>query len=217
MTNTQTVATHKIIAFVVFICAALMASLFIYHSSQKSAQPLSPEIGMIFPVPKDIKSFELVTMNNQKFTQKNFHDHWTLLFFGFTHCSSVCPTTLGIMERVYSQLHDKHPNLSVVLVSVDPDRDTPESLAKYLQTYNSEFIGVTGKIQDIRKLQSQLGIYSARDTSSSSSDYQIQHTSSIMLINPQGKWTGLFKYGLKPDDLAKGIVTGMTSGHDLHA
>lgn len=216
MTNTQTIATHKIIFFVVFVCAALMASLFIYHSTHKnkSTQPLAPEIGMIFPVPKDIKSFELVTMHGQKFTEKDFYQHWTLLFFGFTHCSSVCPNTLGIMDKVYAQLHDQYPDLRVVLVSVDPERDTPASLEKYIQTYNPEFTGVTGKIQDIRKLQSQLGIYSARDSATSSADYQIQHTSSIMLINPQGKWVGLFKYGLKPDELAKGLVTGI--GHAAH-
>jgi len=212
MTNTQTVATHKIVFFVVFICASLMASLFIYHSSQKPARAsLSPDVGLMFPVPRDIKSFELVTGNNQKFTEKDFYNHWTLLFFGFTHCANICPTTLGVMDRVYTQLHDKYPDLRVVLVSVDPERDTPETLAKYTQGFNPAFTGVTGKIQDIRKLQSQLGIYSAREELTSADNYQIQHTSSIMLINPQGKWAGLFQYGLNPDMLAKGVENSIKS------
>jgi protein SCO1/2 len=206
MQNTQTISTNKIIVFIVFICAALMTSLFVYHLRHKPApqQALSPEIGIMFSNPRDIKSFELIRADNQKFTQKDFYNHWTLLFFGFTHCSSVCPATLDVMKRVYEKLHAKYPDLQVILVSVDPDRDTPEALAKYTHSYNSDFIGVTGKIQELRKLQSQLGIFSARDNSTGN-DYQVQHTSSIMLINPQGKWAGLFKFGLNPEQLAKGF------------
>jgi len=206
MQNTPTVSTNKIIVFIVFICAAIMTSLFVFHWRKSPAQPvLPPEIGMAFTVPRDIKSFTLVSTNNRSFSQKNFYGHWTLLFFGFTHCSSICPTTLDIMNHAYNKLLNRHLNLQVVLVSIDPERDTLESLAKYTQSYNPNFIGVTGKIQELRKLQSQLGIFSGRDTTATNENYQIQHTSSIMLINPQGKWVGLFNYGLKPDQLAKAI------------
>lgn len=211
MTNhQQTISNSKIIVFVVFVCAALMTSLFVYHAAQKPVKAvLSPDVGTLFPAPRDIKSFELMTGNNQPFTEKDFYRHWTLLFFGFTHCSNVCPTTLDLMNRAYSALHDKYPDLRVVLVSVDPERDTPESLMKYTRSYNPEFIGVTGKIQEIRKLQSQLGIYAARDPGTNGDNYQIQHTSSILLINPQGKWAGLFKFGLKPDELVNGVTTSI--------
>lgn len=208
MTNTHIVSTNKIIFFVVFICAAIMASLFVYHSSQKVKQPLPPEVGMIFPAPRDIKPFKLVA-NDQPFTEKNLYKHWTLMFFGFTHCAKVCPTTLDLMNRVYVQLNNKYPDLQVVLVSVDPERDTQSTLTQYTQSYNPSFIGATGEIQELRKLQSQLGIFAARDKSTSPTDYQIQHTSSILLINPQGKWAGMYKYGLKPDELIKGLEAGI--------
>lgn len=210
MTNTPTVAIHKIIFSVVFVCAAIMASLFIYHSRAKQLEPaLSPDIGLIFSAPRDIKPFKLETANRHAFSEKDFYQHWTLLFFGFTHCAKVCPTTLDMMNRAYAELHPLYPNLQVALVSVDPERDTPESLAEYTKTYNSEFIGITGKIQELRKLQSQLGIYAARDNDTPAANYQIQHTSSILLINPQGKWAGLFKYGLKPDDFVAGVKAGI--------
>src|SRR5258707_1091290 len=135
MQNKPVVATHKIIVFVVFICAALVTSLFVYHASQKTVLPLlSSDIGVVFPLPRDIKSFKLETAENKEFTEKDFYKHWTLLFFGFTHCASVCPTTLDVMNRTYSQLHAQYPDLRVVLVSVDPERDTPESLLKYTQS-----------------------------------------------------------------------------------
>ncbi|MBX3708312.1 MAG: SCO family protein [Gammaproteobacteria bacterium] len=217
MSNTQPISTHKLIIFIVFICAAIMTSLFIYHANHKPNQPiLAPDIGLLFPAPREIKSFELMAENGQKFTEKNLYHHWTLLFFGFTHCSNVCPTTLDMIKRVYSNLYNQYPNLQVVLVSVDPERDTPESLAKYTQSYHPQFIGLTGKIQELRKLQSQLGIFSARDTSTSD-NYQVQHTSSIMLVNPQGKWAGIFKYGLKPDEFAKGIEASIRSYSALHS
>lgn len=208
--NQPVISNSKIILFVVFVCAALMTSLFIYHSSQKpAALKLDPELGMIFNAPRDIKSFELMAAENQTFTEKNLRDHWTLLFFGFTHCASVCPATFDVIKRVYPQLHEQYPNLQVVLISVDAERDTPESLASYTKAYHPDFMGVTGKIQEIRKLQSQLGVYAARETSNDDTNYQIQHTASIMLVNPKGQWMGLFKVGIKPDELLKAVQTSI--------
>lgn len=185
-------------------------AIYLPCEAKPAQQILSSEVGYIFPAPRDIKSFSLDATNNQPFTEKQLYGHWTLLFFGFTHCSNVCPTTLDVLNRVYTNLHTAYPNLQVALVSVDPDRDNIESLTTYVKNYNSDFIGVTGKIGDLRKLQSQLGIYAAQDPASGD-NYQVQHTSSILLINPQGKWAGLFKYGLKPEDLEKGIKTGIDS------
>lgn len=207
--NTPIVSINKIIFFVVFVSAALITSLFLFHLRQKpQVAALSTDIGMVFPVARDIKDFNLITANNQAFTQKNFYNHWTLLFFGFTHCASVCPTTLDTMSKAYVGLHALYPNLQVALVSLDPERDTPASLDNYTRAYQADFIGVTGKIQELRKLQSQLGVYSERD-SAANTNYQIQHTSSIMLVNPQGKWQGLFKFGLKPEQLAQAVTTSI--------
>lgn len=204
MTTKQTIASNnKIMLLVFFICAALMTSLFIFYITHKQTKPvLSSDDAFIFPIAREIKSFELNTADNKKFTRQDLLGHWTLMFFGFTHCAKVCPTTLDMMNRVYTQLRMKYPNLQVVLVSLDPDRDLPERMAGYLHSYNTEFIGLTGKIDEIRKLQSQLGIISMRDNSKGA-DYQLKHTSSIMLINPQAQWMGIFKYGMKPKQFAQ--------------
>lgn len=216
MQNNQTVAIHKIILFVVFISAAIMTSLFIFHlrhPAEKAA--ISPDEGLLFSVAREIKPFDLLSADQQKFSQQNFLHHWTLLFFGFTHCASICPTTLDLMSRAYGELHEKYPSLQVVLISLDPDRDTPEKLSKYTHSFHPDFIGVTGKIQDIRKLQSQLGIFSAREDSSS--NYQIQHTPSIMLINPEGKWAGVYKNGMNPKQLASAFESSMKFFSDVQS
>jgi protein SCO1/2 len=212
MTNPSIISTNKLIALIVFICAALMTSLFVYHSTQKTPKPiLSPDIGLIFSVPRDIKPFKLTTAKNEPFTERNLYHHWTLLFFGFTHCADFCPTTLTLMTRIYPKLHQNHPNLQFIFLSIDPERDTPDVLKQYTQSYHPDFMAVTGKIHELHKLQSQLGIVASRVPGTQSTHYQMQHTTSILLINPQGKWAGLFPYGLKPNELINGIETSIHS------
>ena len=204
MQNNPTISTNKIIFFVVFICAAIMTSLFVYRANHKmSSEPLANESRVVFPVARDIKNFELVSSDGNKFTQAAFQNHWTLLFFGFTHCSSICPTTLGMLSRAYDKLHVTYPNLQVVFISLDPERDDVKTLSTYTQKFNAAFISATGKQQDVRKLQSQLGVYSAATEGSD----QIQHTPSILLINPEGKWSGLLKQDMTPDQFAATFET----------
>ncbi|RDI42414.1 SCO family protein [Aquicella lusitana] len=206
----QTVSTQKIILFVVFISAALMTLLFVFHMGHKPQPTLAEGDGTLFPAPRDIKPFQLAT-DKQSFTQKDFLNHWTLLFFGFTHCSSVCPVTMTMLNQAYEKLQRTYPGVQVVLVSLDPDRDTPSSVMKYARSFNPNFIGVTGKIPELRKLQSQLGIFAARDASATENNYQLQHTSSILLINPQGKWAGIFKYGMPPEQFANAFDVSIKS------
>lgn len=211
MQNTQTISTNKLVAFLVFICAALFSSLFIFHLSNKPKIMLSPDYGTLFPSAREIKPFKLITSDNQPFTQKNLYGHWTLLFFGFTHCSSICPTTLALLNRSYNKLHDQYANLQVAFISLDPSRDTPDALQKYTQSFNPNFIGASGEIQELHKLQSQLGIFATRDTATPESDYQLQHTASILLIDPKGRWAGMFKFGLNPEQLAQAFTESMKS------
>lgn len=208
MQTQPVIATHKLIVLIVFICAALMSSFFIYRTQQKLTVPtLAADAGSLFPVARDIKAFKLVTGNGTEFTERDFQQHWTLLFFGFTHCASVCPSTFEVLKRVYPDLHAQFPQLQVVLISVDPERDSSEALKKYTQSYHPDFLGVSGKLQEIRKLQSQLGVYSSSE--STTGNYQIQHSPSILLINPKGQWAGLLRFGLKPEELTQAVKTAI--------
>lgn len=209
MQNTTTVSNNKIIVFVVFVFASIMTSLFIYRLSHPAIpKTLSDDAGTLFPAPRDLNEFSLQSTNNREFTQKDFVNHWTLLFFGFTHCASICPTTLDMLQRAYVQLKPQYQNLQVVLISLDPERDNLPALAKYTQGFNKDFIGTTGNIQSLRKLQSQFGVFAARDDSSANNNnYQLQHSASIMLVNPQGKWAGLFRYGLNPTQFSEAFQT----------
>lgn len=202
MTTSTPYSTNKIVALLVFICMAIMASVFVYYASHKQDADSAPQLvsaddGFIFPTARELKPFELMSTNGSAFTEKNLRGHWTLLFFGFTHCSSICPTTLSLLKNSYVKLHKTYPNLQVVFISLDPVRDTRAALSKYTKAYHPDFISVSGKIQELRKLQSQLGVYSSNDASAAN-NYQIQHTASIMLINPRGEWAGQYKNNVAP-------------------
>jgi protein SCO1/2 len=178
---------------------------------QKIAQ-INDGNSMTFPVGRDMKTVQLVTADGNDFTERSLVNHWTLLFFGFTHCSSVCPVTMDMMSKAYENLHSDIPNLQVVLVSLDPERDTKATLKQYTQSYHPDFIGVSGKIENVRKLQSQMGVFSAPDDSAKNNGpYQLQHTASIMLINPEGKWVGMFKFGMSPDAFSSAVKSSVTS------
>jgi protein SCO1/2 len=210
MKNTHTISNSKIIAFVVFVFAAIMTSLFVYRFSHPAvATTLSADAGSLFPAARDIKDFKLQQAEGQAFTQKNLLNHWTLLFFGFTHCASICPTTLDMLQRAYAELHTTYPDLQIVLVSLDPERDSPAELASYTHSFNADFIGVTGNLQELRKLQSQFGVFAARDNATGN-NYQLQHTASIMLINPKGQWAGLFRFGLNPQQFTQAFGAAVT-------
>lgn len=209
MQRKQILPIHTIIAFVVFISAALITSLFVYHLSHKNEIiEISQGNGTLFPVAKEIKQFDLITAQSQPFTQKTLLNHWTLLYFGFTHCPDMCPTTLSNISKIYPELQKQYPNLQVVLVTLAPDQDTLEVLGKYTQQFHADFIGVTGKQAEIRKLQSQLGVYSVRDDGDKE-NMRLKHTTSIFLINPHGQWVGMFKYGMAPAQLADAVRNGI--------
>lgn len=205
MPSQPTIPTQKIVFLCAFICTALMASVLVYHMRYKETTPIiSSDLGTIYSASRDIKEFKLIAGENHKFTTQQLYGHWTLLFFGFSHCAEVCPNTLQSIEKVYLKLKPKYPNLQVVMISLDPERDKPSQLMQYVQSFHGDFIGATGKVSELRKLQSQFGIYAARD-SSTGDDYQITHTTTINLINPKGKWAGLFHYGINPNTFAEAL------------
>ncbi len=140
------------------------------------------------PEPKSLQDFNLVGQNQTTFNLNNFKDKWTLLFFGYTFCPDVCPTTLAVLQKIYANLPPKLlANTQVVFVSVDPERDTPKQLAKYVTYFGKDFIGVTGEVAEINKLVLQTGAGYIKNPTPNADDknYQISHTSTIFLINPK--------------------------------
>lgn len=164
-----------------------------------SADELRINGAIVFESPRIIKEFSLVDHNNQEFNLSNLQGRWSLVFFGFTHCPDICPTTLAKLAQVVKQLDtDIAKQTQILMVSVDPARDTPEKLAEYVTYFNPDFTGVTGEFLDIMSLTRNVNV--AFQKVVLDEDYTIDHTGNLILINPKGHYHGFFK---PPFELAK--------------
>ena len=154
----------------------------------------------LLETPREIGEFALMDQNGDPFNQARIQGHWSLLFFGFTYCPDICPTTMTFLNQFVASLEDAEAeDTQVVMISVDPARDTPSQLASYVPFFNPDFIGVTGEFLDIHRFATALNT-PFRKVSGAGDDYQVDHSSNVVLINPRGHYHGFFK---APLDLAK--------------
>jgi protein SCO1/2 len=158
----------------------------------------------IFDTPRDPGAFTLLDHRGAPFTKESLEGDWTLLFFGFTHCPDICPTTMSFLAKLKKELETTEAaDTQVVMVTVDPARDTPEVLADYVPYFDATFTGVTG---DFIKILSFARSFNApfRKVTAPDGTYELDHSANVVLINPRGDYHGFFK---APLDLAKAKVT----------
>ena len=149
----------------------------------------------VIPSPRALKSFSLSDHNGKPFSNAELQGHWTFIFFGYTHCPDVCPTTLAILNRAAHLLEQDSPDHGprFVFVSVDPERDSQERLAGYVPYFNKSFLGVTGEQPALQELTGQLGVlYRKVENEPTAPAYLMDHSASIVLTNPQGGLHALF-------------------------
>lgn len=142
-----------------------------------------------------LPQFELIDHNNQPLTRASLEGKWSLIFFGYTHCPDICPTSLQTMSDMVAAIEDPDVlnAVQVYFVSVDPERDTPEILAAYVTYFNADFIGATAQPEKLTPLTQSLGIaHNIRNKTEGSTSYDVDHSSAIVLINPQAEYAGLF-------------------------
>lgn len=180
--------------FVGIISAA--AGISFWKVMQGPPRP-SDAILMTLPEPRVVADFALVDDEGQPFSLSNLKGHWSLLFFGFTHCPDVCPSALYDLSMIRKSLQQEHPekaeHLEILFVSVDPERDTPEKLKNYVEYFDPAFTGVTGPQAQLAPLTMQLGIaYRIEEHEQDSLVYNVDHSASILLINPEGRLYGVF-------------------------
>ena len=148
---------------------------------------------VVLTTPRIFSDFELIDHRGDVFNQERLRDVWTIVFFGFTHCPDICPTTLATLNDTYSKLKDhERERMQIVMISIDPERDTEEKLAEYVPYFNDEFIGVTGNKHLIRRLTAELSV-AYNQVPLDSGDYTVDHSTQLVLINPKGHYHGFFK------------------------
>ena len=158
--------------------------------------------GVVFDQPRIMSDFELLNQAGESFTQENLKGQWSVVFFGFTSCPHICPTTMMVLRDLKASLDpgvaDK---VNFMFITVDPARDTVEKIAEYLPNFDSEFIGLTGEFLTLKRLATELNTAFVKVVKDDIDNYDIDHSGNLVLINPEGHYHGFIK---TPIELGRG-------------
>lgn len=215
---------NKNIKLTLILCLLFVALVFVmtyFRITRNNAVTLSPEAlreagALVYDEPVTLEAFSLLDQRGQAFTQDNLLGQWSLIFFGFTSCPDICPLTLTELSQFYRQLQEATPGdkTQVIMVSVDPARDTTEKMAQYMSSFHEDFVGLNGPYEDVAALARQLFIahepppvaVAANDPHAghvmpAAEDYQIDHSGNILIINPEGRYHGFFDAAIQDREL----------------
>ena len=147
-------------------------------------------------------SFVLTNQNGEQVTDENFRGHLMLVFFGFTHCPDLCPTTLATLSQAIGQLKDDSKKVAPIFITVDPDRDTPAEMKTYLSHFNPAIIGLTGTQSQIDAVQEKYKTYALKVADKASpGGYSFDHSAYIYLLDDQGKFLTVFTVNSSTDTI----------------
>jgi len=162
-----------VIATAILIALVFAKPVSFHGTSYNEPYPTAPQV-------------ELIKSDGETFRLSDQKEKIVLLFFGYTSCPDICPTTLAEMKQVMDVLGDKSKSVQVVFVSVDPERDTPEKIQKYVEHFNPNFIGLSGSSAELENIWKKYGVFRERVESDSAFGYIINHTARTYLIDADG-------------------------------
>jgi protein SCO1/2 len=153
-----------------------------------------------------VPDFTLTDENGQPFSLSEQRGNVVLLFFGYTSCPDVCPTTLGTWRRIHQALGEDAQRVRFVFVTVDPERDTIERLGMHVNAFNPDFVGLTGPQSDLEAVYDIFGVVYEKDTSSGSAmGYLVNHTATTFVVDTEGRWRLRETFGTEVDDIVHDI------------
>jgi len=147
--------------------------------------------------------FTLTDQTGRQVTERDLLGHFVLLYFGYTYCPDVCPTELGSIAAALDELGDDALAVMPVMITIDPERDTPEVLAQYVPMFHERLIGLTGTAEQIKQVASAYRVFYQRVDDPNYGQYLMDHTSFIYLLDPTGKVVTMLRYGTPPDEIVK--------------
>lgn len=164
--------------------------------------------GLLWPNPPHVDTFALTNVDGRPLDTAYLAGKWTLLFFGFTHCPDVCPTTLATLKHVRELLIATGPfksTLQVLFVSVDPERDSPAVLKSYVGYFDPSFNAAIGTEAELKAVARELGIIYAKIPTADPALYNVDHTASVLLIGPAATLLGVFPPPHRADQIAQRV------------
>ena len=151
--------------------------------------------------PMDLPDFELMSDESQPYQFSETAGEITLVYFGYTFCPDVCPLTMADVKQALAEL-ETEDEINVLFISVDPERDTPEILSRYLDAFGSEFVGLTDTMERTQPVLQAFGAYAEKaEVENSSADYLMNHTARLYLVDTEGDLLLTYPFGFEPEDL----------------
>lgn len=163
----------------------------------------SPELhGSVVEPPRQMGDFTLTAHNGEQVSLSDFQGQVVLLYYGYTFCPDVCPATLADLNQAVDSLGSSKDEVQVLMVTVDPERDTVDKLAEYLGFFDPSFLGLTGTVEEIRAATAPYGIEFAKQEVEGSSGYLMDHTAAVLVLDREGFLRVLYPYGIPSEDIA---------------
>jgi protein SCO1/2 len=147
-------------------------------------------------------SFTLVNQDGKTVTEADFDNKWRMIYFGFTYCPAICPTELQKISQALNMLGEKGEKIIPVFITVDPERDDVETMKNYVEMFHPRLVGLTGTPEQIEQAKKVYKIYSAKVQDETMSDYTVDHSSFIYLIDPENNLRRIFKINDTPQQIA---------------
>ncbi|HEU5468080.1 MAG TPA: SCO family protein [Steroidobacteraceae bacterium] len=177
---------HAPVAVAVLAAVAAGAGLALY---ERSSGPPELRAGTALPEARELPEFAFVDQSGRPFDAGRFENRWSLVFTGFTHCPDVCPMTLALMADLKRRV--AREDLQFVFVSVDPERDTPAAVARYLAHFDPALVGATGAREEMERFTAGLGLAQVRNPGANG-EYTVDHSTALVLIDPEARLAGYF-------------------------
>ena len=194
----QQIALKFSIMMTAVALAATLAGVWladIYREHDSRAVLLPNQVITLFPDPKPLTAFALTDRKNRVFDLASLKGKWSFLFFGFTHCSDICPTTLAVLARARDNIAKNTvgaEDIQFVFISVDPNRDTAGKLSQYVTYFHTTFLGVTGNDAQIGNLAGQLGAAYQVAIKPGMENYPVYHSAAVFLLDPRARYHAVF-------------------------
>ncbi|MFC0407489.1 SCO family protein [Roseomonas elaeocarpi] len=174
-------------------------------TGRAAPQPVSADAVALPPGVSLGGPFALVNQDGQAVTDRSYRGKAVLIFFGYTFCPDVCPTELSVMAAAIDQLGPLASRVQPVLITIDPERDTPAKLKDYVALFHPSIQGLTGTAEQIAAVAKEYRVYYARSDAPEASDYLMDHSGFTYLLGPDGQFRAMFRPGVPPESLAEAV------------
>jgi len=191
------------------VLAAMLGGVWLaatYRENGSRAMLLPDRVMTLFPDPKPLTAFALTDHENRVFDLSRIKGKWSFLFFGFTHCPDICPTTLAILARARDNIAKSTvgaEDIQFVFISVDPNRDTASKLRQYVTFFDTTFLGVTGDNAQLGNLAGQLGAAYQVAITPGMENYPVYHTAAVFLLDPRARYHAVFAPPLDAEGISR--------------